>query len=154
MDSLFLIFDIVNLGLAALLWWITIKNYSVLPDTIPTHFDFEGKADHFGNKKFSFLLPVLAIVCYIAFAIILHYAGAGSNSVVITDKNRDAQLFIMMFFMRWLLMLIFLIFLNIQDYTIRYTADTDAKPRFPLMASVFMIIASVIVLFIFVGVFK
>ncbi|MDT3408352.1 UNVERIFIED_CONTAM: putative membrane protein [Pseudacidovorax intermedius] len=42
MDSLFLIFDIVNLGLAALLWWITIKNYSVLPDTIPTHFDFRG----------------------------------------------------------------------------------------------------------------
>lgn len=53
-NILFLLFDIFNFGLLVFLWWFTVKHYKTLVQTIPVHFDFEGKADNFGSKKYAF----------------------------------------------------------------------------------------------------
>ena len=66
---LLLLFDIVNFGLLAFLWWFSIKNYKILPETIPIHFDFDGKADNFGSKKYFYLMPAVLTVIYFLFVL-------------------------------------------------------------------------------------
>lgn len=148
------IFDIINLGLVIFFWWFTVKNYKLLPRRIPIHFDPDGKADNFGSKKYSFLMPFLLTLCYIGFAFIVRFPESVNYPVKITEENEHAQFLIMKFFIRWLFVLVGLIFLNGQDYMFRYSFDEKAKPRVPLATSIFAIIGSLIVLFLFVGLFK
>lgn len=74
--------------------------------------------------------------------------------VEITDANRSVQFFIMNFFIRWLFLLIGLIFLNNQDFTFRYTYDEDAKAKVPFSTMLLSIIGSLIVVFIITAQFK
>jgi uncharacterized membrane protein len=149
-NILFTIFDIFNFGLLIFLWWFTVKHYKSLPQIIPVHFDFDGK---FGSKKYSFLMPVLATVLYFLLGYIVREPEFSNYPVEITEANQDAQFLIMKIFLRGLLVLILLIFLNIQDYMFRYSFDENAKPRVSLPAIIF-VIGSVMLLFIFVGLFK
>lgn len=148
------IFDILNFGLLAFLWWFTIKHYTSLPQTIPTHFDFDGKADQFGSKKYSFLMPAVLTVLYFLFAYVVRTPESSNYPVEITEENENAQFLIMKIFIRWLFLLISFIFLNNQDYMFRYSRDEAAKPRVAISSALFSVIGSLIILFIFVGVFK
>lgn len=148
------IFDILNFGLLAFLWWFTIKHYTSLPQTIPTHFDFDGKADQFGSKKYSFLMPAVLTVLYFLFAYVVRTPESSNYPVEITEENENAQFLIMKIFIRWLFLLISFIFLNNQDYMFRYSRDEAAKPRVAMSSALFSVIGSLIILFIFVGVFK
>ncbi|WP_027381338.1 DUF1648 domain-containing protein [Chryseobacterium daeguense] len=155
MQNIFLtVFDVVNFGLLVFSWWFTVKHYKSLPQTIPIHFDFDGKPDNFGTKKYSFLTPALLTVFYVAFAFIVRMPEIANYPVEITENNQDAQFLIMEIFMRWLFTLVSLVFLNSQDYMFRYSVDETAKPRVPLSSVIFGLIGSLIVVFIFVGAFK
>lgn len=153
-DVLFTIFDVFNFGLLMFLWGFTIKHYKNLPQTIPVHFNFDGKADNFGSRKYSFLMPVVLTGVYFLFVFAVRSPGAANYPVEITPKNEHAQFLIMKIFMRWLCLLIIIIFFNNQDYMFRYAADETVKPRIPMATAFLSIIASLIVVFIFVGVFK
>lgn len=153
-NILFTIFDVFNFGLLVFLWWFTIKHYKTLPQTIPIHFDFDGKADNFGSKKYSFLMPVVLTGLYFLFAFIVRSPESSNYPVKITEENQDAQFVIMEIFIRWLFTLITLLFLNSQDYMFRYSSDENAKPRVPMSSAIFSVIGSLIILFVFVGIFK
>lgn len=153
-NVIFTIFDILNFGLITFLWWFTIKSYKTLPQRIPIHFDFDGKADNFGSKLFSFLTPVLGVLFYIAFFFITRYPEYANFPVEITETNKDAQFFIMIFFVKWILMLVLLVFLNIQDHMFRYAFDENAKPRVPMATVLLSIIGSLIAVFIITAQFK
>ncbi|UOU99732.1 DUF1648 domain-containing protein [Chryseobacterium daecheongense] len=150
----FTIFDILNFGLVVFLWWFTFKNYKILPQRIPIHFDVEGKADNYGNKKYSFLTPVLGVVFYIGFFLLTLHPEDSNFPVKITEDNQSIQFFIMMFFLKWLLLLVLLIFLNNQDHMFRYAFDENAKPKASFATMIMSIIGSLIVLFIVVNQFK
>ena len=46
--------------------------YDALPETIPIHFNFEGKPDGFGSKDTIYLAPIiLGLVGFFVFALIL-----------------------------------------------------------------------------------
>ena len=153
-NILFLVFDVINFFLLIGLWWITFKNYKVLPAVIPTHFDVEGKADRFGNKKWIFLMPIFGIIAYLGFLIVLNYPESVNFPVEITNENKDHQISIMMFFMKWLLTLVLIIFLNNQDYVIRYSFNEKAKTRIPFWLPLVLIFLSLIATIILASVFK
>lgn len=153
-NILLLIFDILNFGLLVFLWWFSIKNYKALPETIPIHFDFDGKADNFGNKKFFYLMPAVLTVIYFLFAFLLRIPESANYPVPITEENENTQFLIMVIFMRWLFLLVSMIFLNSQDYMLRYSVNDHAKPRVAFSTLLFSIIGSLVILFIFVGLFK
>lgn len=151
---LLLLFDIINFGLLAFLWWFSIKNYKTLPETIPIHFDFDGKADNFGSKKYYYLMPAVLTVIYFLFVFLVRSPELANYPLQITEENENAQFLIMGIFMRWLFLLISMIFLNSQDYMFRYSFNDNAKPRIAFSTMLFSIIGSLIVLFTFVGLFK
>lgn len=54
------VFIWVNIILLALAWYIAIHAYGTLPDKIPTHFDFKGYPNDWGQKNpYSFFLMPL-----------------------------------------------------------------------------------------------
>lgn len=153
-NVIFIVFDILNFGVLFFLWWLTLKNYKKLPQSIPIHFDVEGKADNYGNKGYSFLTPVLGAVFYFVFLYFTMHPEYSNFPVEITEANKDIQFFIMKFFMRLLLLMVLLIFLNGQDHMFRYSFDENAKPKVSFVTMLLSIIGSLIVLFIVVSLFK
>ncbi|GAA4149087.1 hypothetical protein GCM10022217_00560 [Chryseobacterium ginsenosidimutans] len=153
-NILFTIFDIFNFGLLVFLWWFTIKHYKTLPQTIPVHFDFDGKADNFGSKKYSFLMPVLATAFFILFAFTIRDPASANFPVKITKENEWVQFLIMKIFIRWLFVLITLIFLNSQDYMFRYSCDENVKPRVPMTTAILSVLVSVMIVLIITAQFK
>lgn len=153
-ETFLVIFDVFNFGLLVFLWWLTVRHYGGLPQTIPVHFDFDGKADRFGSKKYFFLLPVILTVLYFIFTFVVRDSGSANFPVQITEENKHAQFLIMKIFIRWLFTLITLIFLNSQDYIFRYSFDQTVKQRVPLAISVLAVIGSLISVFILTGLFK
>ncbi|MGK6343929.1 DUF1648 domain-containing protein [Chryseobacterium sp. DT-3] len=153
-NIIFTAFDIFNFGLVVFFWWFTLKHYKTLPKRIPVHFDFDGKADNFGSKGYSFLTPVIGTALFCFFAYSLRHPETANFPVEITEKNRYAQFLIMETFLRCLFVLIMLIFINNQDYMFRYSFDESAKPRVPLSTAILSVIGSLMVVFIFVAIFK
>jgi uncharacterized membrane protein len=153
-NILFTIFDVFNFGLLIFLWWFTVKHYRNLPQTIPVHFDFDGKADNFGSKKYSFLMPVLATAFFILFAFTIRDPESSNFPVTITKENEGAQFLIMKIFIRWLYTLITLIFLNSQDYMFRYAFDENTKPRVAMTTAILSVLVSVMFVLIITAQFK
>lgn len=153
-NILLTIFDIFNFGLLVFLWGFTVKHYKTLPQTVPVHFDFDGKADHFGSKKYVFLMPCFLVGIYVLFVYAVRSPESANYPVEITPENEYAQFLIMKIFMRWLYLLIVLIFFNSQDYMFRYAVNESVKPRIPMTTAFLSIFVSLIAVFIFVGIFK
>lgn len=153
-EVIFTIFDCINFGLIAFLWWFTVKNYKTLPQRIPIHFDLDGKADNFGKKRYIFLMPVLGTLLYLIFMYVTGHPESSNFPVEITESNEETQFLIMMIFLRWLLMLVLFIFLNSQDLSIRYTFDENAKPKASVATMLFSVLGSVIVVVIIAAQFK
>lgn len=63
----------------------------ILPDTIPTHFGFSGKADGWGGKSSSFFLFVLNIGMYLMFTVMHYFPHTYNYNVEITKKNAWEQ---------------------------------------------------------------
>ncbi|MFL9834907.1 DUF1648 domain-containing protein [Chryseobacterium terrae] len=140
---IFTVFDILNLLLVLFLWIYTVRIYKKLPEKIPTHFDLEGKPDNFGKKKFAFFMPVLSALFYVLFFFITKHPETGNFPFEITEVNQEMQFLIMIFLLKWLLFLVLLMFLNIQDYTIRYSLNSNSKARVHILLFIPFIFISV-----------
>lgn len=65
----------------------TIIMYQGLPDTIPTHFNFKGEVDNYGNKSTLFLLPIIGVATYILLFVVNRYPHIHNYMVDITEEN-------------------------------------------------------------------
>lgn len=153
-NILLTIFDIFNFGLLVFLWWFTVKHYKTLPQTIPIHFDFDGKADNFGSKKYFFLMPVLGTAFFILFAYVVRDPESANFPVKITPENKWIQFLIMNIFIRWFYTLIMMIFLNTQDYIFRYSFNENIKPKIKMTTAILSVLISVMAVFIITSQFK
>jgi len=65
--------------------------YTFLPDEIPTHYNFAGKPDAYGDKKTIFLVPAIAVIIAIPMLIISRKPHLFNYPVTITPENAQAQ---------------------------------------------------------------
>lgn len=68
-----------------------IYQYTNLPDTIPTHFNSEGKPDSYGNKATMWLFPAAAVVIYSILSVISRIPQKLNYFVKITQTNARIQ---------------------------------------------------------------
>ena len=57
--------ELVPLLMLGLMVYLILRNYSTLPDTIPTHFNAQGAADDWGSKGMLLLFPAISVPLYI-----------------------------------------------------------------------------------------
>ncbi len=123
MEPLDVIVEILTLSLLVLLILYTFMVYQEMPETIPTHFNAQGKADGFGSKNTMWLLPVIGVLFYVAFSILNRFPHVHKYSVNITAENALKNYRFSTRVLRFTLLSIILLFIYIEYAIVSYLND-------------------------------
>jgi uncharacterized membrane protein len=110
----------IGLVLIFVIWFFVYVNYDNLPNTIPTHFNGAGLADGFGDKWMIFTLPVVATALYVALTILNEFPHVFNYPTEITAANAVEQYTNATRLIRYLKLIIVVIFGLIAFQTIRH----------------------------------
>jgi uncharacterized membrane protein len=83
--------DLTSLAIILFIWIYTGIQFAKLPQTIPTHFDFNGNIDDYGNKATLFLLPSIITLVYVGMSILNRYPHKFNYMQKITAENAEQQ---------------------------------------------------------------
>jgi len=92
------------------IWVLTITNYTNLPDTIPIHYNGAGQADGFGGKATILTLPIIATVLFIGLTILNKFPHIFNYPTNITQDNALRQYTNATRLIRYLKLIIVIIF--------------------------------------------
>jgi uncharacterized membrane protein len=98
-------------------WVLSLFIYFKLPTTIPTHFNASGQADDYGNKMTLLILPIFATIIYIGVTQLIKYPHIFNYSTKITLDNAQKQYAIATRLLRFLKLVILVIFSLIILFT-------------------------------------
>lgn len=101
------------------LWGLTFTHYSTLPGTIPTHFNAAGEADGFGTKVSIIALPVIATLLFIGLTVLNRYPHIFNYPTAITQDNALRQYTLATRMLRYLKLVLVLVFGGIEFMTIQ-----------------------------------
>lgn len=112
--------EIIGWLLIFALWSLTFINFNSLPDIIPTHYNGAGVADGFGDKWMILTLPLVATVLFVAMTILNKFPHIFNYPTDVTAENALRQYTNATRFIRYLKVIIVLIFGLIAYQTIRH----------------------------------
>lgn len=119
--------DIVIEGICwfvlGLLWILTIFSYNSLPDTIPIHFNMEGKVDRYGDKGEIISLPLVGTIIFIGISILNKFPHIFNYLAEITTENALTQYQSATRMLRILKLVVILIFITITLLTINVSIN-------------------------------
>ena len=101
------------------IWVLTITNYTNLPNTIPIHYNGAGQADGFGGKATILTLPIIATVLFIGLTILNKFPHIFNYPTNITQENALRQYTNATRLIRYLKLIIVVIFGLIAFKTIQ-----------------------------------
>lgn len=108
------------------LWTLTICHYSTLPETIPTHYNAAGEADGFGSKVSIIALPVIASLLFIGLTVLNRYPHIFNYPTAITQDNALRLYTLATRMLRYLKMVLVLVFGGIEFMTIQHATGKAA----------------------------
>ncbi len=108
------------------IWALTISQYSTLPDTIPTHFNGAGQADGFGSKATILSLPVIASLLFIGLTVLNRYPHSFNYPTAITQDNALRLYTLATRMLRYLKLVLVLVFGGIEFMTIQHATGKAA----------------------------
>jgi len=118
--------EIIGWLLIFAIWGLTILNYQSLPDIIPIHYNVAGVADGFGDKWMIFTLPIVATVLFVGLTILNKFPHILNYPTEITADNALRQYTNVTRLIRYLKVIIVVIFGLITFLTIRHAnGQTD-----------------------------
>lgn len=91
-------------AVAGILWgcWIIVQSWDGLGDRIPVHFGFSGQPDAWGNKAAIWILPAVAVVFDVMWAVMANYPHTFNYPVAITEENAGVQYHLARLLLGWL----------------------------------------------------
>jgi len=125
------------------IWALPLINYFDLPEIIPIHFNGAGKADRFGNKTHIFVLPIISTLLFIGLTILNKRPHVFNYPGQITKENAVHQYTYATRMMRFLKVVIVLLFGLIVFKTIQNVnghADGLGTWFLPFTIGVFIIL--------------
>ncbi len=102
--------DLSSVLLLVWMWVLVAWSYQKLPETIAIHFNVLGEADGFGNKTTLFVLPLITLFMWLLITILSRYPHIFNYAVKITEENRMRQYTMAVRFLRWLKLIVIIIF--------------------------------------------
>ncbi|MBK7360082.1 MAG: DUF1648 domain-containing protein [Saprospiraceae bacterium] len=100
------------------MWVFLLANFSDLPEVIPQHYNAYGKADGFGSKSNLFILAGIASLLNIGLSILKKYPHRFNYPVEITKENEFRQYAIATRMLRFVKLILVLIFSSLIIKTI------------------------------------
>jgi len=111
--------EILGWLLIGAIWVLTSISYSSLPETIPTHFNATGDADGFGGKASILGLPVIASLLFIGLTALNRSPHIFNYPTAITKDNALRQYTLATRMLRYLKLVLVLVFGSIEFMTIQ-----------------------------------
>lgn len=111
------ILEVIGYAALAAFWIFVSCAYSVMPETIPTHFNFAGEADGFGDKNTIFLMPVIGTLLFAALSLLQQIPHAFNYVTEITLENAQKQYTAAVRMLRFLKLALIVIFIFIEVLT-------------------------------------
>ena len=108
------------------IWGWTFSHFSSLPDTIPTHFNAAGEADGFGSKASIIGLPVIASLLFIGLTVLNRYPHIFNYPTAITQKNALRLYTLATRMLRYLKLVLVVVFGGIEFMTIQHATGKGA----------------------------
>ena len=99
------------------MWGLTVYTFWKLPEIIPVHFNASGQADSYGNKLTLLFLPILATLIYFGLTQLNKYPYIFNYMTKITADNAQRQYEIATRMLRFLKLVILIIFSLIILFT-------------------------------------
>jgi len=118
------VLELLGWGVLLALWVWTGTSYSSLPDTIPTHFNAAGEADGFGRKASIVGLPVIATLLYIGLTLLNRVPHIFNFPTPVTPDNALRQYTNATRMIRYLKLILVLVFAGISFQTIQQANGT------------------------------
>jgi uncharacterized membrane protein len=112
--------EIMGWLLICAVWTLVINTYKSLPDIIPTHYNGAGLADGFGDKSMIFTLPLVATVLFVGLTILNKFPHIFNYPGDITKDNALRQYTNATRLIRYLKVIIVVIFGLISYQTINH----------------------------------
>ena len=109
-----------------LLWGWTFTHFSDLPDTITTHFNATGEADGFGSKASIIGLPLIATLLFIGLTVLNRYPHILNYPTAITQDNALRLYTLATRMLRYLKLVLVLVFGGIELMTIQHATGKGA----------------------------
>ena len=98
-------------GLLLLAFILAIYGYVVLPETVPTHFNFKGQPDAYGSKISLLYVPIISLILTAGMTWLNRYPEIFNYPVKITEENAEKQYKNAQTAIRWLKVAVNVIFL-------------------------------------------
>jgi len=108
-------------------WIVVVSSYSNLPDTIPIHYNAVGKADGFGNKINILILPLVATILFVGMTVANKFPHIFNYPVKITEENAFRQYTNATRMMRFLKLILVVIFGLIAFKTTQSTSGNSSE---------------------------
>lgn len=108
------------------IWVFTLFNYSKLPEQIPVHYNVIGEVDSFGGKEHILTLPLVATILFTGLTILNKYPHTFNYPTTITSENAYFQYKKATQLIRFLKLVLAIIFGLIAFETIQNT-ENDTK---------------------------
>ncbi len=122
--------ELLGWGAVISIWVIVLIYYPDLPDNIPTHYNGRGVVDAVGDKASIFTLPTVATLLFIGLTILHKFPHRYNYLVTITPDNARQQYTLATRMLRYLKLVIVIIFGLIERQTIRNAlAETNGLGR-------------------------
>ncbi len=118
------VLELLGWGVLLALWVWTGTSYSSLPDIIPTHFNAAGEADGFGRKESIVGLPLIATLLYIGLTLLNRFPHSFNFPTPITPDNALKQYTNATRMIRYLKLILVLVFAGISFQTIQQANGT------------------------------
>ncbi|WP_222535494.1 DUF1648 domain-containing protein [Pedobacter polysacchareus] len=110
----------IGLFLLMSLWLCVYFQYAGLPEYLPLHFNFSGAADSFGHRSDIYSLPMVATALYILLTTVNNFPHYFNYLTPITPENAHRQYTIATKLLRYLKVLVVVIFAILISITIHY----------------------------------
>lgn len=101
------------------IWVLTIANYTSLPETIPIHYNAAGQADGFGGKATIFTLPLIGTFLFVGLTVLNQFPHVFNYPINITEENAIIEYTKATRLIRYLKLIIVVIFGLIDFKTIQ-----------------------------------
>lgn len=100
-----------------LFWGMVVWMYPLLPEEIPIHFNGVGDADGFGSKDTIFLTPIIATFLVLLLSVLERNPENFNYTLEITEDNAPRQYLLGARMMRWMKLLLIILFMVIDYFT-------------------------------------
>ena len=115
------VLEIIGWSTLLAVWVLTITHYAALPDALPIHDNVAGEPDNFGERINILALPLIATFLFITLTLLNRHPHWFSYPVVITEENARLHYTIATRLVRFLKLILVVIFGLITLKTIQTT---------------------------------